>query len=663
MKNKLLSICCTLALLLVSASGYAWVENVERLSHAQPQLCWEDIGVHHQPISTNPFTCPEGSVEYTPQTYTWSLAVVPPGQSQSGGEQVWFGTGGNVLCTTQGSLLNGDDPFGRSSSVCEFSEGYWKQQRPNLPDTWGDWFPPFFYQYDVDSRSQIDRTPYQDTNRNHCKGLRSAGYHNGVVFFAGGVFGGGITMFAFNAATGEYLGSQNFPQYRTIRKWTVVKNVLYTGVGTSYSGRILRWMGSVNNPFNFTEVGVVQGVVRELTGYVDSSGNDRLAVSAKGVFVSPAIPSNSTGLLPEQSDQWIQAWSPNEYEPDFTTRITYVGGGIAFLNGWLYFGTMHIPGKPAILHTTCVIPPYNLQLPQSVCFGEIAEDDPAASYKFHAIHQGTGRATSIWRIRNPESSNRETQLLYGEETLRAYNPNYPDPPAEGASEQEWQTWMDQVFPEVPNAGGYIPLLGSSGFNNTCNNYSWTMETAGDSLFVGTLDMCSMGSTSTTAGGDMWRFDSLIPDVIDPGNPDKYRAEAETTKAFKCGAGDICQPCIDKIYNYSPYGFRTLVKSTDGTKLYAGMATGVNLGAVGDGAGFQLLMLDSAGPMPTWYPDGDGDGYGTSEGSVQQPEAPEGYVGLSCDCDAANPAVNPGAIEICGNRIDDDCDGTVDEDCD
>jgi hypothetical protein len=33
-----------------------------------------------------------------------------------------------------------------------------------------------------------------------------------------------------------------------------------------------------------------------------------------------------------------------------------------------------------------------------------------------------------------------------------------------------------------------------------------------------------------------------------------------------------------------------------------------------------------------------------------------------DCDDTNPAVHPGAKEICGNHIDDNCNGVVDEDC-
>ena len=59
----------------------------------------------------------------------------------------------------------------------------------------------------------------------------------------------------------------------------------------------------------------------------------------------------------------------------------------------------------------------------------------------------------------------------------------------------------------------------------------------------------------------------------------------------------------------------------------------------------------------WYPDGDGDGYGGSNG-VTDCDQPEGHVAESGDCDDGNAAVSPGAEESC-NELDDDCDGTVD----
>ncbi|MFZ5475325.1 MAG: MopE-related protein [Myxococcota bacterium] len=60
---------------------------------------------------------------------------------------------------------------------------------------------------------------------------------------------------------------------------------------------------------------------------------------------------------------------------------------------------------------------------------------------------------------------------------------------------------------------------------------------------------------------------------------------------------------------------------------------------------------------TWYPDGDGDGYGSSQGVVSC-EGPDAYVSRDGDCDDEHDAVNPDAIEAC-NDLDDDCDGTVD----
>lgn len=50
-------------------------------------------------------------------------------------------------------------------------------------------------------------------------------------------------------------------------------------------------------------------------------------------------------------------------------------------------------------------------------------------------------------------------------------------------------------------------------------------------------------------------------------------------------------------------------------------------------------------------DADGDGFYNIDNPFSE-----------TDCDDANPNVNPGATEICGNSIDDNCDGNVDEDC-
>ena len=67
----------------------------------------------------------------------------------------------------------------------------------------------------------------------------------------------------------------------------------------------------------------------------------------------------------------------------------------------------------------------------------------------------------------------------------------------------------------------------------------------------------------------------------------------------------------------------------------------------------------------WYPDVDGDGYGAWDGEVTACEVTglEGYVTLVGDCDDEVFGTHPGADEVCGDDIDNDCDGSIDEgDC-
>jgi hypothetical protein len=68
---------------------------------------------------------------------------------------------------------------------------------------------------------------------------------------------------------------------------------------------------------------------------------------------------------------------------------------------------------------------------------------------------------------------------------------------------------------------------------------------------------------------------------------------------------------------------------------------------------------SAVDAPTWYYDGDSDGYGTTSPTRVACTAPARYVALSTDCDDTDASLHPGATEVC-DLIDQDCDGTVDE---
>ncbi len=67
--------------------------------------------------------------------------------------------------------------------------------------------------------------------------------------------------------------------------------------------------------------------------------------------------------------------------------------------------------------------------------------------------------------------------------------------------------------------------------------------------------------------------------------------------------------------------------------------------------------------PSWFPDVDGDGFGGDGLAVSGCAAPEGYVNNALDCDDADTAVYPGAIEIWYDGVDTDCDGRSDFDAD
>lgn len=75
-----------------------------------------------------------------------------------------------------------------------------------------------------------------------------------------------------------------------------------------------------------------------------------------------------------------------------------------------------------------------------------------------------------------------------------------------------------------------------------------------------------------------------------------------------------------------------------------------------------MTVNYADSLPI-YRDLDGDGYGNaSGGSLVSCMDSAGYVTNNLDCDDQNILINPDATEICGNGIDENCNGLVDENC-
>jgi hypothetical protein len=72
-----------------------------------------------------------------------------------------------------------------------------------------------------------------------------------------------------------------------------------------------------------------------------------------------------------------------------------------------------------------------------------------------------------------------------------------------------------------------------------------------------------------------------------------------------------------------------------------------------------VVDEAAADARPWHADADGDGFGAAGERHWGCVAPEGFLADDTDCADADPAVNPGATELC-NGLDDDCDTLVDD---
>jgi uncharacterized protein (TIGR02145 family) len=74
------------------------------------------------------------------------------------------------------------------------------------------------------------------------------------------------------------------------------------------------------------------------------------------------------------------------------------------------------------------------------------------------------------------------------------------------------------------------------------------------------------------------------------------------------------------------------------------------------------LIDEGLPFEIYFADCDNDGYGNPSITLIKCLQPAGYVTNGDDCNDNNSMVNPNATEVCGDNIDNDCDGEIDEGC-
>jgi hypothetical protein len=581
-----------------------------RVAKAQPQSCFEGVGIDPENLAP---PCGDAQPKVD-QAYIWGLTVA--------NEKAFFGTVANTHCLVIGSFLQSLDPAITPDYVCEFGSsplvrnGIPGVLNPgDLPAAIGDFRPPQLYSYDADSKvlDNLGETlPATAAGLLATTlGIRAAGSLDGVVLFAGPALNpaSGINLFAFDSS-GAFLGATQLPDYNNIRKFLVVEGKLYAGVGTYGSestGRVLRWRGSVNSPFDFDEVGILPSTVAELaehedrifvTTWPDIVGS---AEAVAGLYMSPTIPQDGLPEVGADAASWQEIWSVSDYEADPITRQTYGGGALASYGDYLYWGTMHVPSLSTLLHG-------------AAC--ENAGKSCTDNSEPQELFLNSERGISIFRARNLTTAP-DVELLYGYDSMPVFDPQ----------DGSWDT--------VQNLLGEPPLFGTAGFNNPLNNYTWTMQVFDDRLFVGTMDWTSL----LLAGiGD---------DVIDSGNPlidTLLSATANLLAGTLTGAdlwyfptpeGPALPETLDGVGNSANYGIRTMVAADE--QLYIGTANPMNLLTDPDSpdqGGWELIALSA-------LPDN------TPAGKNVSVDLPDGATVRFCDVTSAGSTRLVSVADIAG----------------
>ena len=145
--------------------------------------------------------------------------------------------------------------------------------------------------------------------------------------------------------------------------------------------------------------------------------------------------------------------------------------------------------------------------------------------------------------------------------------------------------------------------------------------------------------------------AVYPDFIVTGSPASYYADADLD-GYGAGAATIsCAAIAGKVTNNTDCNDANNAVHPGATEV----CNGIDDDCIG-GADNGLTFID-------YYTDADHDGYGAIGASAQSACAqPTGSAPNNTDCNDANAGVHPGAIEVCGDGLDNNCSGQVDEGC-
>lgn len=532
--------------------------HVSVLNKAPFDECFDSIGSVNN-VYLAPMPCAIGGPKVN-GGYIWGMT--------SSGHNIWYGTVANTLCTVISGILSTAmvplTPFETSSMVCEFDDSNFLVSHPTVPPALGDWRPPKILSYEQTTGIVTDRTP-NDPLINQTLGLRSAGAIHDLVILAGpalapfGTLPTGINLFAFQNSTGKYLGSTTLTQYTDIRSWTTLNvpapmgdpKFLYAGVQNRAmgGGSVLRWTGTVSNPFTFVVVGsldnepaylaVASGRIFATTwGGINSSSH-----LLSGLWASPKV--GLAGLYSSSATKWKEIWRIDDYEADPVTAQTLIGGAIGVYGGQVYWGTMQVPLTGALAHYNA-FPTKSIPLPGDAATTVINTTRPVAI--FRCCKGGTS-------LNSPN-----IQLLYGDSLMEVYS-----------TANGWQT--------VPNNMGVEPKFGSAGFGNPFNTYAWSAATFNNRLYFGTFDWSYVAVDLITELAptiqivDPMQISQIVTQVLQVLNPVAFTYGADLW-TFGPNGGAATPESLYGVGNYLNYGIRTMVPTR--SNLYIGTANPMNL---------------------------------------------------------------------------------------
>lgn len=220
--------------------------------------------------------------------------------------------------------------------------------------------------------------------------------------------------------------------------------------------------------------------------------------------------------------------------------------------------------------------------------------------------------------------------------------------------------------------------GSCGYGNASNQ-----TTCDDGNACTSFSYCSNGSC---VGMDMRMYDDLDSCTWETCNPLNYAITTEfaplgarcTSIGGSLGGGCGTSNCAcnanhDCVANATPQGCSENSQCNDNnactTDACVSGSCVFNLGASNTCDDGNALTIDSCNPSTgcmntlcasNFYYDQDGDGYGTTMASCIPNPSGNFHATQSGDCNDGNAMISPAMTEVCGNYIDDNCAGGVDE---